>query len=60
VPEPNSAARNNVDHDNAARPHRALDLHTPARASPTRSAVGALIRRDRLGGLIHEYERRAA
>jgi transposase InsO family protein len=49
-----------VDHYNAARPHRALDLQTPAPPSPARPAVGEIIRRDRLGGLLHEYERRAA
>ena len=49
-----------VTHYNAHRPHRALDLRPPdgdsiplaaARASPR-----AVRRRDRLGGLIHEYE----
>ena len=49
-----------VDHYNVGRPHRALDLQTPAPPSPVRPAVGEIIRRDRLGGLIHEYERRAA
>ena len=48
-----------VAHDNAAWPHRALELRTPlARGQPTRP-VGRTeeVRRcDRLGGLIHEYE----
>jgi putative transposase len=48
-----------VAHYNRARPHRALELRAPLaqghRARPTRP-VEALIRRDRLGGLIHEYE----
>jgi transposase InsO family protein len=51
--------REYVDHYNRERPHRALDLRAPdppRRVSPLRprhhSAVG---RRDRLGGLIHEY-----
>jgi transposase InsO family protein len=49
-----------VGHYNAARPHRALDLRPPlAREQPVR-ATGAIVRRDRLGGLIHEYSRRAA
>jgi putative transposase len=52
--------REYVGHYNSARPHRALDLGSPAHPSPTRPAVGEIVRRDRLGGLIHEYERRAA
>jgi putative transposase len=49
-----------VEHDNLARPHRALDLRPPlAREHPV-LATGAVVRRDRLSGLIHEYERRAA
>ena len=49
-----------VEHYNAARPHRALDLRPPlAHAQPV-VATGAIVRRDRLGGLIHEYDRRAA
>ena len=49
-----------VDHYNTHRPHRALDLRPPEPehqtlqlTNPTRS--GDIIRRDRLGGLIHEY-----
>jgi transposase InsO family protein len=49
-----------VDHYNASRPHRALDLHPPTPASRTPSAVGEIVRRDRVYGLIHEYARRAA
>lgn len=44
------------DHFNAHRPHRALNQASPLRALP--DPVGAdieVIRRDRLGGLIHEY-----
>ena len=49
-----------VQHYNAARPHRALDLRAPfARGQPVR-ATGEIVRHDRLGGLIHEYTRRAA
>ena len=52
--------REYVEHDNAARPHRALRLRPPlARGQPV-SAVGEIVRRGRLGGLIHEYERLAA
>jgi putative transposase len=46
-----------VDHYNAHRPHRSLDLVPPAaihgerRVAPSRDVK----RRDRLGGLIHEY-----
>ena len=49
-----------VEHDNAARPHRALDLRPPlARERPVHP-TGAIIRWDRLDGLIREYVRRAA
>ncbi len=50
-------------HYNAARPHRALELRAPlARGEPAQSAsrVDEVLRRDRLGGLIHEYEPVAA
>ena len=45
------------------RPHRALELRAPlARGQPTQPTgrVEEIIRRDRLGGLIHEYEPLAA
>jgi putative transposase len=52
-----------VEHYQRGRPHRGLALATPidpegrvGRASP----VGAVHRRDLLGGLIHEYSRTAA
>ena len=52
--------REYAEHYNAARPHRALRLQPPlgppARGTPT----GAVRRRDRLGGLLHEYHRAAA
>jgi crossover junction endodeoxyribonuclease RuvC len=51
--------REYVGHYNSARPHRALQLRAPlARGQPTRPGACAtrVIRRDRLGGLIHEYE----
>ena len=46
-----------VDHYNSHRPHRALHQHLPA-GRPHPPAPGAnvrVLRRDRLGGLIHEY-----
>jgi putative transposase len=52
-----------VDHYNRERPHRGLDLLPPEGRSdlqlhsPVRSNVA---RRDRLGGLLHEYYREAA
>jgi hypothetical protein len=54
--------RGYVAHYNAERPHRSLDLAPPvasrdARGSPPSSSV---LRRDLLGGLIHEYYRAAA
>ena len=48
-----------VDHHNAHRPHRALNLAPPAgSAQPIRTvsaSTAGIQRRDRLGGLIHEY-----
>ena len=49
-----------VKHYNAARPHRALDLRPPLADERPVHPTGAIIRRDRLDGLIHEYVRRAA
>jgi putative transposase len=50
-----------VDHYNRERPHRALDLRPPEPDErPQGSPVGEIHRRDRLGGLIHEYYRAAA
>jgi len=52
-----------VDHYNRHRPHRALDLTPPIpRPRPPRAGSNPpdqLHRRDRLGGLIHEYARTA-
>jgi putative transposase len=48
-------------HYNAERPHRGLRLTRPS--PPTSSSSfgsGAIRRRDRLGGMIHEYHREAA
>src|SRR5262245_44903321 len=52
-----------VDHYNAHRPHRALEL-TPPMPRRRRHLVEShqptqIQRRDRLGGLIHEYARAA-
>jgi len=48
--------REYVDHYNRARPHRSRRLLAPlARAQPVVPA-SMVIRRDRLGGLVHEYE----
>jgi transposase InsO family protein len=49
-----------VDHYNAQRPHRALELQPPDRENQEPASVGEVCRRDRLGGLIHEYYRAAA
>ncbi len=45
-------------HYNAERPHRGLTLEPPD--PPPRLTNGPVERRDRLGGLIHHYERSAA
>jgi len=47
-------------HDNGERPHRSLALRPPrgieVRAGPDAVTVAACVRRrDRLGGLVHEY-----
>jgi putative transposase len=48
-------------HYNEERPHRGLSLKTPEpRAAAGNQAGGAVVRVDRLGGMIHEYHRRAA
>ena len=52
-------------HDNDARPHRGLALRPPTgievRAGPDAVTVAARVRRrDRLGGLVHEYYQVAA
>ena len=49
-----------VDHYNGHRPHRALDLTPPSPACARTQRVTDLLgvgiqRRDRLGGLLHEY-----
>jgi putative transposase len=52
-----------VAHYNAHRPHRALGLEPPdPSANPTVISGDRhrVLRRDRLGGLLHEYHRQAA
>ena len=48
-----------ADHYNAHRPHRSLNLKPPDPSSRTLRGphlpTSAIERRDRLGGLIHEY-----
>jgi putative transposase len=52
-----------IDHYNGHRPHRALSLTPPEarRPTPPPSASGdaGILRRDRLGGVVHEYVRAA-
>ena len=48
--------REYVQHFNAHRPHRTLDQRPPAGGTPPPSDTTVRpLRRDRLGGLIHEY-----
>jgi putative transposase len=58
----NDILRIYVEHYNRARPHRGLDLTIPDSPSPAvndPAHLSTIARRDRLGGLIHEYERAA-
>ena len=50
--------REYTEHYNTHRPHRSLELMPPravARKDPVAARPFELKRRDRLGGLIHEY-----
>ena len=48
--------REYVQHFNAHRPHRSLDQRPPIGGPPGRSGAAIrVLRRDRLGGLVHEY-----
>ncbi len=50
-----------VQHYNAERPHRTLALRPPdPPGAAAAAAVGEIRRRDKLGGLVHEYYRAAA
>jgi hypothetical protein len=44
---------------NERRPHQGLDQRCPVPLDPL-SGWGPIVRRDVLGGLIHDYERLAA
>ena len=48
--------REYLEHYNTHRPHRSLDQQPPAdRTPPPSNATLRPLRRDRLGGLLHEY-----
>jgi transposase InsO family protein len=48
--------REYIQHYNGHRPHRSLDQHPPAGDTPPESEDAIrVLRRDRLGGLVHEY-----
>jgi transposase InsO family protein len=49
-----------ADHYNTARPHQALKLQAPLARGQPPPTCGDIVRHDRLGGRIHEYERLAA
>nr|MBA3736401.1 integrase [Actinomycetota bacterium] len=49
-----------IEHYNRERPHRGLALQPPAAPQPKSPPGGDVHRRDRLGGLLHEYYRAAA
>ena len=51
--------REYLRHYNVERPHRGLSLEMPE-PRVGRNRGGAVVRVDRLGGLIHEYRREAA
>ena len=50
-----------VDHYNRGRPHRGIDLAVPIESSihSYRSPLNKIERIDRIGGLVHEYQRAA-
>jgi hypothetical protein len=52
-----------IDHYNGWRPHRSLDLAPPNGRKPAAQWSGTqpipVKRRDRLGGVLHEYARAA-
>ncbi len=49
-----------ITHYHEARPHQGLDQRVPHAPRLASSAVGRVVRIDRLGGLLHEYWRAAA
>jgi putative transposase len=48
-----------VDHYQHARPHQGLGQRAPDASQLGEAAGRTVVRRDRLGGLIHEYSRAA-
>jgi putative transposase len=56
-PHLDSVLHEYVGHYNSERPHRALGLRPPD--PPERPISGRIERRNRLGGLLHEYQRAA-
>ncbi len=52
--------REYVEHYNLARPHRSLGLRAPLGRQELGESIGGVVCRSRLGGLLHEYSRRAA
>lgn len=48
-----------VEHYNTVRPHRSLQLAAPVEACASAAAGDRVLRRDLLGGLLHEYHRAA-
>ncbi len=57
---PGRVLREFAAHYNSARPHRSLRLQPTLGPPSHRAGSGGVRRRDRLGGLIHEYRRAAA
>jgi putative transposase len=55
-----SVLRISTAHYNRERPHRGLALFSPDSTNADPPTGGEIKRRDRLGGLIHEYHRAAA
>jgi putative transposase len=57
-----SVLKTYLNYYNQERTHRGLDLRIPEGGPPLSlaGATGPIVRRDRLGGLIHEYHRKAA
>jgi putative transposase len=49
-----------IQHYNRERPHRGLALQPPDPPTPPLHGDGDVYRRDRIGGLVHEYYRGAA
>jgi hypothetical protein len=49
-----------IDYYNEARPHQGLDQQCPVPAVRSMERDGSIERRDILGGVLHDYYRRAA